>query len=398
MNKNEVVIKQLEKEQFDESMALSQFAFQYKRTAEELEHTKKQLEAEPAVRWAAYIDDQLAAQATVLELETYINGKRFAMGGIAGVATWPEYRRQGLVAKLLVHSLMEMKEKGQSISFLHPFAFGFYRKFGWETYTEHKAYTIKVELLPTRNTYVGRVEKYTGSYDFLDAIYEAYASHYNGSLVRSELWWKYRISKRKPGQIAVYYDKQNQAIGYIIYEVKDMVLRVHELIYLNEEAKAALWSFIGQHDSMINEVTITAPSDDLLPFSLTNPRIKQEIIPYFMARIVDVEAFVKHYEFLSSTEEDRLQIEIKDEHAEWNSGCYLLRIEASGNASLQRLDNMGDSSATIKMDIGSLTCMLLGYLRPLQFAQLARIDGDTHAIKRLQDRIPERTTYLPDFF
>jgi len=391
-------IKHMTIEQFYESMALSQFAFQYERSAAELEQTREQFETEPAVRYAAYVDHKFAAQAAVLELQTYIGGKAFAMGGLAGVATWPEYRRQGLVAKLLVQSLLEMKAKGQVISFLHPFAFGFYRKFGWETYTEHKAYTIKSELLPARSPYEGRIERFSGKYSLLNDIYQAYASKYNGSLVRTELWWKYRISRRKPGQIALYYDKSGEARGYLIYEVKNKRLTVHELIYLNEESRAALWSFIAQHDSMIDDVTITVPSDDLLPFQLPNPRIGQEIIPYFMARIVDAEAFIDGYDFNFSSGDDHIPIQLSDEHAPWNNGSYLLQIDASGKASLCRLDENHRIEDAIKLDIGSFTTMLLGYLRPVQLAHLARIVGDMAAIKRLQDRIPERITYLPDFF
>nr|WP_208414805.1 GNAT family N-acetyltransferase [Paenibacillus castaneae] len=385
-------------EHYDESMALSQFAFQYKKTEEELEQGKEQFLSLPADRWAVYVDGKYAAQATVLQLETYIGGQRFAMGGVAAVATWPEYRRQGLVAKLLVHSLKEMKANGQTLSFLHPFAFGFYRKFGWETYTDNKIYTIKSDFLPARVPYKGRIERYSNNYELLYHIYEAYAAQFNGSLVRSELWWKYYISKRKPGQISVYFDQNNQALGYIIYEVKNSQLFVHEFVSLSEESRKALWSFISQHDSMINEVKITVPSNDNLAYLLPNPRIHQEITPYFMARIVDAEAFIEKYTFDNQMEEDKLYIDLTDSCAPWNTGYYLLHIEPSGRARLHRLEKNEGKEMTIKMDIGTLTAVLLGYLRPLQLAQMERIEGQSTAIKRLHSRIPERTTYLPDFF
>lgn len=393
-----IEIKQMGIEHFDESMALSQFAFQYRKSAEELEQLKEQFVAEPAVRYAAYVDNQFAAQAIVLELETYIGGRRFAMGGLAGVATWPEYRRKGLVAKLLVHSLKEMKDKGQTISFLYPFAFGFYRKFGWDTYTEHKAYIIKAEQLPSRIAYAGRIERYSGSYSLLNSVYDSFASRYNGALVRSEFWWEYRIGQRKQGQTAVYYDMNGEPLGYIIYEVKNKQMSVHELIYLNEETRMALWSFISQHDSMIDEVKITVPADDLLPYLLPDPRIKQEIVPYFMARIVDSEAFVEQYAFVAASEDDHIQIMLSDEHAPWNNGFYILQIDADGKGKLRRLDEIKRVDTCVKLDIGTLSTLLLGYLRPLQLSQLARIQGDAAAIKRLHARIPERTTYLPDFF
>ncbi|WP_424769057.1 GNAT family N-acetyltransferase [Paenibacillus sp. sgz302251] len=392
-----VEIRKIASDHFADSMALSQFAFQYMQTGEELERSKEQYEVEPANRYAAFVNGQFAAQATVLELETFIGDKRFAMGGVAGVATWPEHRRQGLVAQLLIHSLKEMKLKGQSVSLLHPFSFSFYRKFGWETYTEHKAYTIKSEQLPSRKSYPGRIQRQDG-YSGLNDMYEAYASRYNGTLARTDLWWTYRINSRKPGQIAVYYDPNDRPLGYIIYEVKNMKLHIHELIALNEQAREALWSFIAQHDSMLDEVTLTAPSDDMLPYLLPNPRIKQEIVPYFMARIVDAEAFVEQYAFHADSVEDLIYIQLSDEHASWNSGEFMLQINTSGKARLSRIAEKEQADAAIKMDIGSFTSMLLGYVRPLQLSQLDKIKGDNAAIKRLHARIPERTTYLLDFF
>lgn len=393
-----IEIKYMGAEQFNDSMALMQFAFQYEYSADTLEKLREHFMSEPAVYYASFVDQKFAAQAIVLDLQTYIGGKAFPMGGVAGVATWPEYRRQGLVSKMLVLALKEMKEKGQLISMLSPFAFGFYRKFGWEIYTEHKAYTIKTELLPARIAYEGHMERFSGNYSLLSDIYEAYASKYNGSLKRTELWWNNRISRKKPGQIALYHDKSGEPMGYVIYEVKNKRLAVHEIIYLNEETRAALWSFIAQHDSMINEVTLTVPSDDKLPYLLSNPRIQQEVIPYFMARIVDAEAFIGRYDFEVAASNDDIPIEITDEHAPWNNGYYLLEIAQTGMAALRRLDEKQRIDGAIKVDIGTFTSLLLGYLRPMQLSQLGRIEGDIASIKRLHDRIPERITYLPDFF
>lgn len=397
-----IVIVQMKEELYDASIALSQFAFQYVRSPEEIERTKQQFLAEPAVKWAAIVDGKFAAQAAVFDLHTYIGGKRFAMGGVAGVATWPEYRRQGLVAKLLVHALEGMKDRGQSISFLHPFAFAFYRKFGWETYTEYKSYTIRIDQLPARQPINGRIERVSMevSASVIGQLYEAYASKYNGTLARSELWWDYRVNKRKPGQTAVYYDNADKPQGYIRYEVKNSQMTIHELVYLNEEARSSLWSFIAQHDSMIERVTITAPSDDQLPFLLDNPRIQQETIPYFMARIVDVAAFVEQYSFEAADYEDHIVIAIKDEHAPWNNGLYMLGIAESGKASLAPYEysaaNNGQNS--VELSIGTLTTILLGYMNILHLYQYGRVQGDESIINRLQNRIPERNTYLMDFF
>ncbi|MEK3885629.1 GNAT family N-acetyltransferase [Paenibacillus sp. PL2-23] len=394
---DQVRLELLGEEQFQESMRLSQFAFQYTRSEQQLEQDRIRISEEPSERWGVIVEGQLAAQATVMSLSTYIGGRLFAMGGVAGVATWPEHRRQGYVGKLLVHLLQRMRDKGQNVSFLHPFAFGFYRRYGWETYTEHKTYTIQTAQLPPRKPYSGGFERQV-SYEGLHDVYEKYASRYNGSLTRSELWWKHRIPNRKPGQPVLYKDSEGNAQGYLIYEVKESTLTIHELVYLTRGAYDAIWSFIGQHDSMIQKVVWTAPIDDRLTDVLPDPRIRQEVMPYFMARIVEVEAFLKEYPFLAAEQEDRVCLEVADEHAPWNNGWYQLHIAADGSAEIARSSAAPEEGEVVKLGIGALTSWLLGYRNTNDWGRSNGIEGPSEALNRLQARIPARTPYLPDFF
>src|SRR4051812_5295884 len=101
-------------------MILSEFAFQFKLPPERKESHR--LTFRPEENWGAFDErGMLLSGLMLLPLETWIQGKKLAMGGIAGVATWPEARRQGCVSKLLVHSLNTMREAGQTISMLAPF-------------------------------------------------------------------------------------------------------------------------------------------------------------------------------------------------------------------------------------------------------------------------------------
>ena len=75
--------------------------------------------------WGYFVNDRLASQLRLLPLAIWLNGVRYEMGGIASVATWPEYRRQGQVGKLLRHMLKVMRDKGMTVSMLHPFSFAF---------------------------------------------------------------------------------------------------------------------------------------------------------------------------------------------------------------------------------------------------------------------------------
>ncbi|MNZ76533.1 hypothetical protein D3C78_950430 [compost metagenome] len=149
---------------------------------------------------------------------------------------------------------------------------------------------------------------------------------------------------------------------------------------------------------MVTEVKVTVPVNDVLPYLLPNPRIKQEIIPYFMARIVDAERFIGQYRFTPDTQKEAIPITLTDKSAPWNEGSYTLHIEPDGSAALIRHEDDKQQNDAICVDIGTLATMLLGYMRPLQLSQLERIHGKIELVNRLHSRIPEQTTYLPDFF
>ncbi|MFF2484295.1 enhanced intracellular survival protein Eis [Paenibacillus sp. NPDC058071] len=388
-------------ELLDESLELSKFAFQVQITPEEEERMRERIKKESATQLGAFIEGQLAAKLTKLNLQVYLGGKSFEMGGIAGVSTWPEYRRQGLVAKLLSRILEEMRDSGQTVSMLAPFAIGFYRKFGWELYTDRKEYEIEAAKLPPRTPYQGTIKR-TSDYDLLNTIYNEYAQNYNGTLTRSAVWWEQRIQSRFPGsQSAVYYDTEGRACGYVRYKVASRELALSEFVYTTEEARSALWSFLGQHDSMIDRLKASLPIDDALPYLLPDPRIKQTIYPYFMARIVDLESFLKQYPFNKGEQSLAVQLDIADEHAPWNSGRYSLKVGANGTAEVVKLPQAETASAGaeyVRTSIGQLSAILFNYKSTEELRRHGLLQCNSETAAELDKRIPKLTPFLADFF
>jgi len=408
-------IRQLRMNDFEERMALSQFAFQFQLSPEAKE--EKRLQYRPEQDWGVFDEQGALLSALVLiPLEAWIQGKKFAMGGIAGVATWPEARRQGCVSQLLIRTLETMKNNGQTISMLHPFSFSFYRKYGYEMTVERKRYTLETRQLPSRVETPGQVKRMPKpDIELLDGIYEANASRYSGTLVRTKDWWENRILK-KTGSVAVYYNDENTPEGYVFYQVESSKLTIHEWVSTNETSRVALWTFIGNHDSMIHEVSLTVSADDPLPFLLADPRIKQEVIPYFMSRIVDAEAFVGLYPWAPGEREEAVVLCLSDAHASWNNGTYRLEWNAAGEGRLERLEGVlgltstpasdgnglagsaSSESEVISCDIQTLTAMLMGNRKPSLLREAGRISGSAASVELLERRIPARTSYLMDFF
>lgn len=388
-------IRQLKLNEFEVSTKLSEYAFQYTMTPEQRETSKTNFK--PERFWGIFEGEDLQAKLTILPFQVYLQGGILNMGGIAGVATWPENRRKGHVSTLLKHALQEMKNKGQTLSFLHPFSIPFYRKFGWELYAEYKKYTIPAKNFPLKVDVPGKVTRDVTDIPTLDSMYQSFANRYNGTLVRDESWWKQSVLNEY-GYSAVYYSAEGEPQGYVLYKLEGKKLVCDEFVYLNEEARSGLWTFFGNHDSRIEQVELTmVPGDDELPFILPDPSVTQEIVPYFMARIVDLKSFIEQYPF-EANKEAELTIQVKDAAAPWNDGAWKLTVDGQGRANVVQLSATGEASFDLSADIQTLSALFLGYKRPHALYRIHRLTGDPLKAALLESMIPAGQTLLMDFF
>lgn len=387
-------IRRLTYEELDQSLDLSSFAFQYPLTPEAREIRKA--EQKPENTWG-YFDEQgrLCAKTTVHPLRMWLGGQSLEIGGVASVATWPEYRRQGLVSQLLCHVLNELKESKVTVALLHPFSIHFYRKFGWELCVELKRYEVRMEQLGRFNMEgsMHRLEQPSEHVELLMQLYTTYSRRYQVALDRDEAWWRSKVLNGDK-ICSVYKDLDGNNQGYILYQMLDRHLQVQEMVYLTREARDGMLAFLGNHDSMADKVSMNAPVDDRLPFVLSDPRIKQEIWPYFMGRIVDVVQFAASYTFKYVGEKFELCLRIQDNKAPWNEGLFLWSIQADGSGVVQQTDGDADLSC----DISTLSGMLLGYKRPIELYEDQLLTGNRLLAEKLEEVVPRATPYLMDFF
>lgn len=384
-------VLKLKSDRFRDAIEMSMYAFQYQLTESEIE--KKIVEMEENTLLGIIENEKLAAKLYIMPFQVVQQGKVLNMGGIAGVATYPEYRRRGYVKELLINSLMEMRQNGQTLSMLSPFYIDFYRKFGWELFSDYVHVSIeKPDLQFLQNTDTGKVirhqrEEYS---DNLHIIYEQYAFRHTGMLMRTKEWWTQSVLKDLIP--AIYYSNEGKPEGYILYSVAKRKMVVEEFIVLTQEARIGLWNFICQHDSMVETVEMQLNSHEPLTYIFKNPNVKTEIKPYFMARIVDVEKYLNHYPFMNVN--DPIYLEVKDEYAPWNEGRY--EINNSGAHKIGNSDS--EQHDFLKMSINSLTALLMGYRDVHTLTSVGKINGSTSTIKQLQQMIPKQYTFFPDFF
>lgn len=397
-------IRLLQQDDYEQSLLLAQFAFQRKLLPDDRAQRLAAMDNEQI--WGCFVDGQLAAQLAVLPLNFWINGQVYGMGGIALVASWPEYRRGGMVGQLLRRSLAGMREQGQVWSALAPFSYAFYRKYGWEAGIDYIRYEIDVGKLPRPEVVEGsQVRRIAADEEMLAPIYETYAASFNGMLARTPEWWRTRVFGNKEGIVSVYRNSAGEAEGYLFYQVKEKVLTIHELVCLTEEARLGLWRFISQHDSMISKVVCRAPVGDSLPFLLAEPRIRQEVVPYFMVRIVDVSQLLTTYRFASGDNTDNsakpFYLLVDDAAAEWNDGLFRIYPQRTGSERVCKLDpNITNNflEPILSCDIQTLSALLIGYQSASLLHRIGRLRGDEEEVLRFEQYLPAATAYLMDYF
>ncbi|MEL3972289.1 GNAT family N-acetyltransferase [Rossellomorea oryzaecorticis] len=381
-------ITKLKLTHYEESLQLSEYAFQYKVPEEKREDRLQQLKNQDV--YCIFDGDTLASKLHLLSLEIWMEKKKFPMGGIAGVATYPEYRRKGHVRSLLTRSLEEMKNKGEYLSMLHPFDIHFYRKFGWEVFAYFEKLSLKKKDLNPFQEVNGFIKRFTkDNYPVdLHELYDQYAHKHNGMMVRTKEWWKERSITDL--WVAIYYDKNKLPMGYLSYEVKNEKLKVEEFVPLTPEARNGLWNFICQHDSMIKEAELILNPGEPLSYLLKDPRVKVEKHPYFMSRVVDVEGFLNN--LLPNMDfSDSLFLTIKDEHASWNNHTFHVMDQ------IVKKDTSGDSGA-VKMSINTFTALMFGVYSPQEFFTMGQIEGDSKDVVKLEKLTPPSRPFFYDFF
>ncbi|MDQ0244020.1 putative acetyltransferase [Bacillus fengqiuensis] len=392
------LIRTTGEKEYEDVLALSQYAFQYTLTEEQKNQKKKTLERQQI--WAVYDDkNEMESKLHILPHHIWIEGLPISMGGIAGVATWPEYRRHGNVASLIMHALKQMKKDGHVLSYLHPFKVSFYRKYGWELIADKNYYELSKEHFVPFQSVNGMVKRVNieKEWEVLNNVYEQFSQLYNGMLKRNKFWWLNHVQSSGFHFVAALNEHQ-QVVGYMMYKIENKIFEVEEFIPLNEQAFKILWNFICQHDSMVNQLSIRWAGTEAWLFLLDNPYCKQTTFPYFMGRIVDAPAFLKLYPFKEG--EHSVFLHLYDEHCPWNNGTYHIKngvvtpfLKGKEGSTCIHPPKRG-----LQLDIQTLMTALLGYRSVKQLSQMGKITGDAHEKENFAQIITQKTTNFLDFF
>lgn len=399
--REQLTVKKLGLEHLDQFNDLFRYVFQV--TKEDLQKSgyedgelirSKRLLLERADIFGWFKDERLVSQVCVCPCEVNVHGRVCRMGGLTGVGAYPEYSGMGLVSELIRLALEHMRQNKQWISYLYPYSIPFYRRKGWEILSDHISYAVKDSQLPKQTETPGFVERRSIDHPDVSETYARFARQTHGALIRGPEDWEefWRWENEEEHTAGIYYNADNTPSGYVIYAIHHDVFYIKEKIYLNQESRRGLWNFIGAHFSMIDEVRGHIYKNEPLAFYLEDSQITEKIEPYFMARIVDVAAFLEGFPFNPFSGD--LSFVVSDPIAEWNNGTFSVAYGENGCNRVTR--EVGERR--IYLDVRALTSMLMNYRRASFFAELQQVRADAETVALLERAIPSRQPYFSDYF
>jgi predicted acetyltransferase len=368
---------------------IEESGFENKR--EMIKSKKPILELSKVFGW--FNNNQLVSQIAIYPCEVNIHGTLYKMGGVTGVGTYPEYAGHGLMNELIRVSLENMRANQQWISYLYPYSIPYYRRKGWEIMSDKLTFKIRDTQLPKTVDVPGMVERQEVDHEDVYKVYNQFAKENHGALQRTKFNWEeyWRYENEEQRTAAIYYGVDGEPKGVLFYWIAEEVFHIKEMFYLNQEARNGLWNFITAHFSMVYWIQGNIYKNEPLAFLLEDGQIRETIEPYFMARIVDVEEFLKVFPFKPFRK--NFHFVVSDPLAQWNTGIFGLIWE---NEQLQIVrEAVGEP---VYLDIQTLTCLLMNYRRAAYLARIERIETDKETLRTLERIIPDMAAYFSDDF
>lgn len=353
------------------------------------------------IAYGAFFKEKLKSSVIVFPFEVYYRGRILKMGGIGNVSSYPEVRGKGAIRQLMDQALKEMKDQGHVLSYLDPFSHRFYRKFGYEITFEQRLYEIMPEDFGSFKVPENHVERvdYEDQKEAIQSIYEKKMAQSIGPVRRTEWLWNKKFLPSDKKKIALYRDEKDRPKGYLIYEFTGdgkNTFHIHELMALSGNAERALWDFISTHSSSFEKFIYTARSDQRLTHLFEEASLKQSISSSMMARIVDMEKFLKQFPFKSVDQQD-FWLEVSDDTAEWNNKVFKLSISGE-EVSVSTEEKAEVGSHYLKADIQTWTQLFMQFKTAAELHFEGSLKGEEETAQAVQEILPKGTPELYDYF
>lgn len=372
---------------------LAHYAFQFEKN--ETYQNRLDYLVNHSTHYGSYDGNQLVSQIIATPFKVQLFHQLFDMMGIGFVSSDPAYRGEGRIDQLMTQILSDCKENGMTLSYLAPFSYPFYRRYGYELVFERIAYQVPSHQWPDSKRVAGKIRRlsWEDAKSSVQSIYTTSNRNKHGGVLREDWWYEYKFQLQRSYYFAVYYNSENQPEGYLVYQIKEGIFYCQEWEALTGNAYLALNRYIATHKDSVKEIHYERGYDkDTVFFLNETPLFEATIRPEMMVRIVDVEKFLQKYPLDNLSQSVAIRIE-KDLYATWNEGIFELDAKA------KKVKKVKTSKLpTLTLSVQRLTQLLLGYKTIQELLFFDFISVDSEIIEVLEAILPKNMPVLEDYF
>lgn len=289
---------------------------------------------------------------------------------IVAVAVLPEDRKKGYMRELLFNSLKNARENNYSFVYLSAINSDIYRRFGFEYVSEIEKYSFEIGEIPyekiDRDIDIKSLteENYEEYLDEIIQIYEKKMSSYKMYVKRDKRTFSNLLKEvfKDLGEAYVFY-RDGVLKGYVIL-YRDENILVREIFGEDRNTVENILAFIKSFKDYYSQVEINSPQGENINFYFKNQKtIEKKVIPFAMGRIINPLEFFKNIKFQLKN----IKIKVVDEILPVNDGIYSFDEKGS-------VEFFKSGEWDIKIDIGSLAPLILGYLDIDTLISLGKIE------------------------
>ncbi len=341
-----------------------------------------------------FANDELASVLACFPFKMQLGRQEVKMGGLGGVISAPEYRRQGQIKELMKLTLEQLRETETAWSLLYAFDPLYYRKFGWQSVS----CGFKLEF-PVQTLFRGAAPKAkrlkNTELELIKPIYRSWAKNYNFMINRND-------NPRKPWDslIKQVWEDREQSVylledAYCLldfnYGDPNNMLSIKDYAYSSALGRENLLAFWGAFYGQADMIKLVMSKDDPL-FADLQPEYTK---PYsvLQARVVDVALALEQ---LACSSEASFSLKVQDAFCEWNNTSF--QVEMSEGKT--QVTTLSTTNVDLSLSINTLSGLLSNNLSISAGFQHGLLKGSEHAATELLGLSAGLTSFMSpaDFF
>ncbi len=337
-------------------------------------------------------NDNIISLFSIIPYVVNFEGHAVNFGGIAGVSSLPERRGEGNIGNLFTFALNYMKENNVILSGLGPFAFPFYRKFGYEWCYSWQLVSFDIEDLKNCIS----AKKYhrfnKDEANIVEEFRNKVTKNMNGPLIRDDNVINNKWQEYYDNNYYVYgaYDENDVLVSYMVYRMEGKEIKVSEMYFLNETSRQYLLNFLYRHRSQINKVELVLTTLDEFRNLLPSPRINYWQWPNKMGRVVMVKEALELLN-IKDNFKGSYTLKINDKYAPWNDKIFQISCQNHHLLVNEKITKKFDYEITIQR----LSQLILGHLSASEALSLELIKvNNSNKNDLLTKTFTKRTTML----